>query len=152
MEKKEVLFLLIFIAYWAFAFLAKRFSARQKENPQENKGFTLRVLEFIAALKEAGDNELRVDGEGSQWRPAPAYSDEFVPPLVPESQPVESQSARPVGRKVVQKPAAKIKKDPSPTVVMSRKKAAGVKFSKKKLRKAVIWAEIIGTPVGLRDS
>lgn len=152
MGKNDGLIFVIFIAFWAFSFLAKKLTSQQKS--AEKKGFTLKVLEFIASLKEVDGSEMNVQ-EPTYIKPVPApiVSEEFVS-LYDEEQPMRRHSKKfPAPASVVAaKPEMKYKNGPLLSDVVRRKKMRGLRFSKKKLRQAVVWAEIIGTPVGLRDS
>jgi|GEM_PF-5678841 len=157
MERKEFLLFAIFVAYWLFPLLAKKFM--KKKNPKETRGGLVKVLDLIVALKGAGE---RLQGKGGLPTDVPQA------PIVPQSIPLtvqqkdmavsasENQSA---GKLQMEPPAATLKKPYNEiaglgkSFVTTPNKVAGVKkIPRKKLRDAVLWSEILGTPLGLRDN
>ncbi len=160
MEKREIIFFGVFLAYWVFSFFAKKLMRKQK--PAETKGFTLRVLEFIATFKEASENER--DQIGSQMnaqvqvdpQPAPltVKKEEFVAPTAvrPSAREQHLKSTATLATPLRKQPHEKLTVLPKLPVTAQIEKGAGRKFPKQKLRNAIIWSEILGTPVGLRDN
>lgn len=157
MEKKEVLFFVIFLAYWVFSFLAKKLIPKQEQ--AETKGFTLRVLEFIASFKESSENER--DQIGSQMNaqvqvdpqpaPLPVKKKEFVAPTAVRPS-AREQHLKSTATPLRKQPHEKLTVLPKSPVTAQIEKGTGRKFPKQKLRNAIIWSEILGTPVGLRDN
>jgi hypothetical protein len=157
MEPKELLFFAIFLAYWVFSILAKKFMKQQK--PAENKGFTLRVLEFIAALKEASEKGQEQIGLPMNM-PAPVEP----PPdtltvkrkevVVPSAgrQSVRREQMEFVPPEVLKRPQDKRPAQFKAPVVAPIKLGRGKKFPRQKLRDAIVWSEILGPPVGLRGA
>ncbi len=159
MEKKEVIFLVIFLAYWVFSFLAKKFMPKQDQEQAETKGFTLRVLEFIASFKESSENEQNRIGPQMnaqpqveiQQVPLTVKKEEYVAPTAVRRSAMEQhlKSSATPPMKQAHKKTTVLPKSP---VVAQMEKRAGRKFPKQKLRDAIIWSEIIGKPVALRDN
>ena len=172
MEKREIIFVVLFLAYWVFTHLAKKFV--QKQKPEENKGFTVRVLEFINELaesqeggKEASENERHhmgapqsdlnirrmYDQAPVEPRPVPltAEIEEVVVPIVVR-QSAREQYLKPTGTPLMEQSHEKLTVMPKSPVLVPMKKGSERKVPKQKLRDAIIWSEILGTPVGLRDN
>lgn len=157
MEKKEIIFWGVFLAYWVLPLLYKKIIKKQK--PAETKGFTLRVLEFITAFKETSENERNQIGPEMnapvQVEPKPTplkvIKEEFIAPTAvrPSAREQHLQStSTPLGKRHPEKLTVL----PKSPVTVQIEKGARRKFSKQKLRNAIIWSEILGTPVGLRDN
>ena len=172
MEKREIIFVVLFLAYWVFTHLAKKFM--QKQKPEENKGFTVRVLEFINELaeshegaKEASENERNQMGSPQSdlnirrmYDQAPVEPrsvpltveiEEVVAPTVVR-QSAREQHLKPTATPLMKQTHEKITVLPTSPVIATMEKGYVRKFPKQKLRDAIIWSEILGTPVGLRDN
>ena len=157
MEKREIIFLVVFLAYWVFTLLAKKLI--QKQKPEEKKGFTLRVLEFIIALKEASENKQNQIGSQMNAQapvepqpvPLTVKMEEVVAPTVVR-QSTREQHLKPTATPLIKQTHKKITALPKSPSIAPMKNGAGRKFPKQKLRDAIIWSEILGPPVGLRDN
>ncbi|MCK5405738.1 MAG: hypothetical protein KAI75_10895 [Desulfobulbaceae bacterium] len=157
MDWEDILFYAVIFGAWAFSLLFKKF--QKKQQPGEKKGFTLRVLEFLAELKEAGEKERnhigsRMDAQTPvELQPAPlTVKKEEAVAETAVSQSAWKRHAKSTAGPVVEEHYKKTAVLPKPSVTASRKKGVGRKFPKQKMRDAIVWSEILGTPVGLRDS
>lgn len=159
MERKQILLLALFMAFWGVPFLLKMLSTKKKS--PKRKGLTLRVLEFITAIKEAnerGQGHLDSQQMGGTTpfeatQPAPFIVErenlEFVAPTTPmraASEFRERSSKPPVVRERCRQTTAQAS---CPRNAAS--KIVDRNFSKQKMRDAIAWREILGPPVGLRD-
>ena len=157
MENREIIFLVVFLAYWVFTLLAKKLM--QKQKTEEKKGFTLRVLEFITALKEASENKQNQIGSQMNAQapvepqpvPLTVKMEEVVAPTVVR-QSTREQHLKPTATPLMKQTHKEITVLPKLPSIAPMEKGAGRKFPKQKLRDAIIWSEILGTPVGLRDN
>ena len=157
MDWEDILFYAVIFGAWAFSLLFKKF--QKKQQPGEKKGFTLRVLEFLAELKEAGEKERnhigsRMDAQTPvELQPAPlTVKKEEAAAETAVSRSAGKRHAKFTAAPVVQEHYKKTAVLPKPSVTASRKKGVGRKFPKQKMRDAIVWSEILGTPVGLRDN
>ncbi len=139
MEKKEILFFAVVIVFWIFSILSKKVIKNQ--NSAGKKGFTLRILEFIAELKDEGEKAQAPFA--AQQVPLSIKNPQII---VPEA--VNKPAALPVSKEPYHKAAACSKSMPG----LLRHKGVFGRFHKQKMRDAIAWSEILGTPVGLRDN
>ena len=137
---EEILIYGVLLVIWVLSLLFKK---SKKQKPVEKKGFTLRVLEFIAELKEAGEQEMKAQ--------APVKKEEAVAPTA-VSQSARERHAKSTATPVVKEHYKRTAVPPKSSVIASKKKGVGKKFPKQKMRNAIVWSEILGTPVGLRDN
>jgi len=137
MEMKEILFFAVVVVFWIFSILSKKFVKNQ--NSAEKKGFTLRILEFIAELKEEGEK--------------------VQAPFAAQQVPLSIKKPKVIIPAAANKSAVlAVSKEPSYDVAacsksmprLLRRKGGPGKFHKQKMRDAIAWSEILGTPLGLR--
>jgi len=165
MELQDILFFLIFVGYWVFSLLFKK--VKKEEKATEKKGFTLRVLEFINTLKEASEKEQNyVESQTSVQTPSDippptarsVTEKEHAPHTIINQATKEhralSVKALDIGKQppVVKEYHKKIVDKPKSSLVTPGKKGVEEKFPKQKMRDAIIWSEILGPPVALRDN
>ncbi len=164
MEIQDYLFFLIFLGYWVFSFLLKKF--KKEEKATEKKGFTLRVLEFINALKEASEKEQNyVESQASVQTPfdlqptaKTVREEEYAPHAIinQTGRKHRATSAKALDKRkqppVVKEYHKKTVDQPKSSLITSRKKGVGAKFPQQKMRDAIVWSEILGPPVALRDN
>jgi hypothetical protein len=147
MEKKEILFFALFVVFWIFSLLSKKFA--RKQNSIEKKGLILRALEFIAELKEAGENE--ATPFESHPEVLKVQTDDVIIPTVKNTASEFRENSVTSGI-INEHCHHELRGRSRSSSRAARKIGTGKRFPKQKMRDAIVWSEILGTPVGLRDN
>ena len=148
MDFEQILpFILLLIMWGAGRILNKMGKTEQKKQaPADRKPILVKILQQLAAFKEKSNNEeFGENFESPSQAPAEEREKESLTEKAKDSLPQESTIT---SRETVSvSPPIKVVQ-PSHTILCKKNLAT---INRRKLKNAVIWAEILAPPVALRD-
>ncbi|MBW2485476.1 MAG: hypothetical protein JRF05_08970 [Deltaproteobacteria bacterium] len=151
MDFEQILPFIMLLIFWGASSILRKIGKtdQEKQAPAHQKPVLVKILQQLAAFKEKGkDEELVEYDEYLKPSPPPRADEHEKESLIDMAQDSLQQVPAVTGWETVSvSPPTGVTK-PRPTILRRKPMAM---MNRRKLQNAVIWAEILASPVALRD-